>query len=46
MSLAQPGPQQSPHELSITRLIDAPAAKVFRAWTEPQWLTQWWGPMA
>lgn len=35
---------QAQHELSISRLIDAPPAKVFRAWTEPQWLMQWWGP--
>ncbi len=32
---------QAQHELSINRLIDAPPAKVFRAWTEPQWLMQW-----
>ena len=42
MSLAHPA--QAQHELSISRLIDAPPAKVFRAWTEPQWLMQWWGP--
>ncbi|MGY4526245.1 SRPBCC family protein [Pseudomonas sp. UBA4617] len=42
MSLALPA--QAQHELSISRLIDAPPAKVFRAWTEPEWLTQWWGP--
>jgi uncharacterized protein YndB with AHSA1/START domain len=33
-----------PHELSITRLIDAPRTEVFRAWTEPELLKQWWGP--
>lgn len=32
------------HELSLSRLIDAPRAKVFRAWTEPELLAQWWGP--
>ena len=35
---------QAQHELLISRLIDAPPAKVFRAWTEPEWLRQWWGP--
>lgn len=44
MSLEQPGQGSAQHELSISRLIDAPPAKVFRAWTEPQWLMQWWGP--
>ena len=28
----------------ITREIDAPRDAVFRAWTEPQRLTRWWGP--
>ena len=42
MSLAHPA--QAQHELSISRLIDAPPAKVFRAWTEPEWLMKWWGP--
>lgn len=31
-------------ELSISRLIDAPRQKIFRAWTEPALLAQWWGP--
>lgn len=37
-------PASATHELSITRLIDAPRTKVFRAWTEPELLAQWWGP--
>ncbi len=32
------------HELSICRLIEAPRNQVFRAWTEPRLLSQWWGP--
>lgn len=28
----------------ISRIIHAPRALVFRAWTDPQQLTQWWGP--
>ncbi len=44
MSLAHPAQVQ--HELSISRLIDAPPSKVFRAWTDPQWLMQWWGRTA
>lgn len=30
--------------LSITRLLDAPRALVFKAWTEPRHLAHWWGP--
>lgn len=36
--------KKAPIELSISRLIDAPPQKVFRAWTEPRLLAQWWGP--
>ena len=28
----------------VTRVIDAPREEVFRAWTEPDQIRQWWGP--
>src|SRR6266568_8117778 len=31
-------------ELTITRILDAPRALVFKAWTEAEHLAQWWGP--
>ncbi|MDB5587398.1 MAG: putative glutathione S-transferase-related transrane protein [Devosia sp.] len=31
-------------ELSLTRLIDAPREKVYRAWTQPDLLVQWFTP--
>src|SRR4051812_32150956 len=31
-------------ELRITRLIDAPRAAVYRAWTQPELLVQWFTP--
>ncbi|MBO1541590.1 SRPBCC family protein [Pseudomonas sp. OA65] len=34
----------APYALSISRVIDAPRQKIFRAWTEPALLMQWWGP--
>jgi uncharacterized protein YndB with AHSA1/START domain len=34
----------SDRELAITRVFDAPRELVFRAWTDPQQLTRWWGP--
>ena len=30
--------------LVVTRLIDAPRALVFRAWTQPEHIARWWGP--
>jgi uncharacterized protein YndB with AHSA1/START domain len=32
------------NELILTRLIDAPRAKLFRCWTEPTLLKQWFAP--
>jgi uncharacterized protein YndB with AHSA1/START domain len=31
-------------ELVLTRVIDAPAEKVYRCWTEPDLLKQWFAP--
>ena len=31
-------------KLTVTRIINAPCAMVFRAWTEPEQLAQWFGP--
>jgi len=31
-------------EFTITRDFDAPRELVFRAWTDPRHLAQWWGP--
>ena len=35
----------SDRELVLTRLIDAPRATLFRAWTEPALLKQWLAPL-
>jgi len=32
------------HTLELTRLLAAPPALVFRAWTNPEMLVRWWGP--
>jgi uncharacterized protein YndB with AHSA1/START domain len=31
-------------EFVITRVFDAPRELVFKAWTEPKHMAQWWGP--
>jgi uncharacterized protein YndB with AHSA1/START domain len=31
-------------DLVITRILDAPRELVFRVWTEPKHLAEWWGP--
>ncbi len=35
---------QDSRELILTRIIDAPARNLFRCWTEPELLKQWFAP--
>lgn len=39
-----PSPTSAPRELVITRVFDAPRSLVFKAWTDPKHVAQWWGP--
>ena len=41
---AQAASPVSDRELVLTRLIDAPREAVYRAWTEPELLKQWFAP--
>lgn len=34
----------SEREIVITRIFNAPRELVFKAWTDPQHIAQWWGP--
>ena len=34
----------APIALNLRRTFSAPPERVFRAWTEPQEMKQWWGP--
>ncbi len=34
----------SDREIVVTRLIDAPVARVWRAWTDNDEIVKWWGP--
>ncbi len=31
-------------EIFSTRVIDAPRDLIFKAWTDPKYVAQWWGP--
>ena len=44
MTAAASRPMQSNERTVVTRVFDAPRALVFKAWTEPKHLAQWWGP--
>ncbi len=37
-------PAAEDRDLVLTRLIDAPRAKLFKAWTDPELLKQWFAP--
>ena len=37
-------PASDDHEFVITTIINAPRALVFKAWTDPKQMAQWWGP--
>lgn len=41
MTTALPGNLEA---LTLTRIFHAPPALVFRAWTDPAHLAEWWGP--
>jgi len=48
MSKAHPAPEPATpsdeRELVLTRIIDAPAEKLFRCWTDPELMKQWFTP--
>ncbi len=43
-AVAESAPNAS-RELSLSRIIDAPREKVFKAWTDPELLKQWFAPL-
>lgn len=44
-SKSTPPPPDAPRrDVRITRIIDAPRALVFEAWTDAKHLARWWGP--
>ncbi len=42
-AMKKPEPEAD-REIVITRLIDAPVARVWRAWTDNAEIVKWWGP--
>jgi uncharacterized protein YndB with AHSA1/START domain len=45
MSAAAEASPIADRELVLTRLIDAPREKLYRAWTDPELLRQWFAPL-
>ena len=39
-----PDSEMTRREMTYTRVFDAPRELVWKAWTEPEQLTLWWGP--
>jgi uncharacterized protein YndB with AHSA1/START domain len=39
-----PAEKPTDRELVIIRIFDAPRDLVFKAWTDPKHMAQWWGP--
>ena len=37
-------PVNDTDRMVITRVFDAPRELVWKAWTDPKYVTQWWGP--
>lgn len=44
MTVTPTGTPESDRELVLTRLIDAPCEKLYRCWTEPALMKQWFAP--
>ncbi len=38
------GTGSEPERMVVTRVFDAPRELVWKAWTDPQYARQWWGP--
>jgi uncharacterized protein YndB with AHSA1/START domain len=34
----------TPHQLTLSRVFDAPRKLMFRTWTDPELVARWWGP--
>jgi uncharacterized protein YndB with AHSA1/START domain len=45
MSATRDAAPTSDRELVLTRIINAPREKVYRAWTDPELLKQWFAPL-
>ena len=44
MNNNNPAPTSKKRDLVVTRVFDAPVELVWKAWTDPKHVMQWWGP--
>ncbi len=42
--MATPSTSPKTYDVRITRIFDAPRARVWEVWTDPKHIKQWWGP--
>jgi uncharacterized protein YndB with AHSA1/START domain len=42
--MSDPSPVEAEQQITITRVFDAPRELVFKAWTDPEQVAQWFGP--
>lgn len=45
MSASNPASSEESRDIVGSRLFDAPRALVWKAWSDPQHIAQWWGPI-
>ena len=44
MATGNTATKEKEHELVLTRIFDAPRELLFKVWTDPKHVAQWWGP--
>jgi uncharacterized protein YndB with AHSA1/START domain len=42
--MTEPTTSTKKRDLVVTRVFDAPVAQVWKAWSDPEYVMQWWGP--
>ena len=44
MATGNTAAKEKEYELVLTRIFDAPRELLFKVWTDPKHVSQWWGP--
>jgi uncharacterized protein YndB with AHSA1/START domain len=46
MTMADDNTTDTKRDLVVTRVFDAPVEQVWKAWSDPEYVMQWWGQRA